>query len=173
MKKEMKVQVIENLTAQIAQYPNFYLTDIEGLNAEKTSALRRECLGEGIKLEVVKNTLLGHVFKASGNEELASLVDILKGNTAVMFCETPNAPAKLIKKWQKNKEEKPVLKGAYVQECAYIGADKLDELVAVKSKFELIADVIALLQSPIKQVVSALESAPQTIAGVVKTLEEK
>ena len=88
MKKEMKVQVIENLTAQIAQYPNFYLTDIEGLNAEKTSALRRECFGEGIKLEVVKNTLLGHVFKASGNEELASLVDILKGNTAVMFCET-------------------------------------------------------------------------------------
>ena len=169
----MKVQVIENLTAQIAQYPNFYLTDIEGLNAEKTSALRRECFGEGIKLEVVKNTLLGHVFKASGNEELASLVDILKGNTAVMFCETPNAPAKLIKKWQKNKEEKPVLKGAYVQECAYIGADKLDELVAVKSKFELIADVIALLQSPIKQVVSALESAPQTIAGLVKTLEEK
>ena len=173
MKKEMKVQVIENLTAQIAQYPNFYLTDIEGLNAEKTSALRRECFGEGIKLEVVKNTLLGHVFKASGNEELASLVDILKGNTAVMFCETPNAPAKLIKKWQKNKEEKPVLKGAYVQECAYIGADKLDELVSVKSKNELIADIIALLQSPIKQVVPALESAPQTIAGVVKTLEEK
>ena len=173
MKKEIKVQVIENLTAQIAQYPNFYLTDIEGLNAEKTSALRRECFGEGIKLEVVKNTLLGHVFKASGNEELASLVDILKGNTAVMFCETPNAPAKLIKKWQKNKEEKPVLKGAYVQECAYIGADKLDELVSVKSKNELIADIIALLQSPIKQVVSALESAPQTIAGVVKTLEEK
>ena len=173
MKKEMKVQVIENLTAQIAQYPNFYLTDIEGLNAEKTSALRRECFGEGIKLEVVKNTFLGHVFKASGNEELASLVDILKGNTAVMFCETPNAPAKLIKKWQKNKEEKPVLKGAYMQECAYIGADKLDELVSVKSKNELIADIIALLQSPIKQVVSALESAPQTIAGVVKTLEEK
>ena len=173
MKKEMKVQVIENLTAQIAQYPNFYLTDIEGLNAEKTSALRRECFGEGIKLEVVKNTLLGHVFKASGNEELASLAEILKGNTAVMFCETPNAPAKLIKKWQKNKEEKPVLKGAYVQECAYIGADKLDELVSVKSKNELIADIIALLQSPIKQVVSALESAPQTIAGVVKTLEEK
>ena len=173
MKKEMKVQVIENLTAQIAQYPNFYLTDIEGLNAEKTSALRRECFGEGIKLEVVKNTLLGHVLKASGNEELASLVDILKGNTAVMFCEIPNAPAKLIKKWQKAKEEKPVLKGAYVQECAYIGADKLDELVAVKSKFELIADVIALLQSPMGQVVSALQSAPQTIAGVVKTLEEK
>ena len=173
MKKEMKVQVLENLTAQIAQYPNFYLTDIEGLNAEKTSALRRECFGEGIKLEVVKNTLLGHVFKTSGNEELASLVEILKGNTAVMFCETPNAPAKLIKKWQKNKEEKPVLKGAYVQECAYIGADKLAELVAVKSKNELIADIIALLQSPIKQVVSALQSAPQTVAGVIKTLEER
>ena len=169
----MKEQVIANLTAELAQYPNFYLTDIEGLNAEKTSALRRECFGEGIKLEVVKNTLLAHVFKTSGNAELESLVDILKGNTAVMFCETANAPAKLIQKWQKAKEEKPVLKGAYVQECAFIGADKLSELVAVKSKNELIADIIALLQSPIKQVVSALESAPQTIAGVVKTLEEK
>lgn len=173
MKKEMKDQVIANITAEIAQYPNFYLTDIEGLNAGKTSKLRRECFEEGIKLEVVKNTLLGHVFKASGNEELISLAEVLKGNTAIMFCETANAPAKLIQKWQKAREEKPQLKGAYVQECAYIGADKLETLVAIKSKNELIADVIALLQSPIKSVIGALQSAPQTIAGVVKTLEEK
>lgn len=173
MKKELKAQVIEKISAELQQYPNFYLTDIEGLNAEKTSQLRRECFGEGIKLEVVKNTLLSHVFKASDNEELKSLVEILKGNTAIMFCETPNSPAKLIQKWQKAKEEKPQLKGAYVQECAYIGADKLEELVAVKSKNELIADIVALLQSPMRNVISALQSAPQTIAGVVKTLEEK
>ena len=173
MKKEIKAQVIENLTAELAQYPNFYLADIEGLNAEKTSALRRECFGEGIKLEVVKNTLLARVLKNSDNEELKSLEQTLKGNTAIMFCETPNGPAKLIQKWQKAKEEKPQLKGAYVQECAYIGADKLAELVAVKSKNELIADIVALLQSPMRNVLSAVQSAPRTVAGVVKTLEEK
>lgn len=173
MKKEMKAQVIENISAELKQYPNFYLTDIEGLNAGKTSQLRRECFNEGIKLEVVKNTLLAHVLKASGNEDLISLTEILKGNTAIMFCETPNAPAKLIKKWQKANEAKPQLKGAYVQECAYIGADKLEALVNVKSKNELIADVVALLQSPIKHVIGALQSAPQTVAGLVKTLEER
>ena len=173
MKKELKSQIIESISAQLQQYPNFYLTNIEGLNAENTVKLRRACFEQGIKLNVVKNTLFAHVIKGIENEKIQNILPILEGNTAVMFSESPNAPAKLIKKWQKAKEEKPVLKGAYVQECAYIGADKLDELVAVKSKFELIADVIALLQSPIKQVVSALQSAPQTIAGVVKTLEEK
>ena len=173
MKKELKAQVIENISAELRQYPNFYLTDIEGLNAEKTSQLRRECFKEGIKLTVVKNTLLANVFKATGNEEIQSLSELLKGNTAIMFCEVPNSPAKLIEKWQKAKEEKPQLKGAYVQECAYLGADKLAELVAVKSKEELIADIVALLQSPIRNVISAVQSAPQTIAGVVKTLEER
>lgn len=173
MTKELKAQVIENISAELGQYPNFYLADIEGLNAEKTSQLRRECFKEGIKLTVVKNTMLAHVFKATGNEEMLSLTEVLKGNTAIMFCEVPNTPAKLIQKWQKAKEEKPQLKGAYVQECAYIGADKLEELVAVKSREELIADIIALLQSPMRNVLSAIQSAPQTIAGVVKTLEER
>lgn len=171
MKKELKSQIIAGITEQLKQYPNFYITDIAGLNAGKTSKLRRECFTEGIKLEVVKNTLFAHVLKASDNEELKSLESTLVGNTAIMYCENPSSPAKLIKKWQK--EGKPELKGAYVQECAFIGADKLDELVAIKSREELIADIVALLQSPMRNVISALQSAPQTIAGVVKTLSEK
>ncbi len=172
MKKELKSQVIESISANLKEYPNFYITDIAGLNAEQTSKLRRECFGQGIKLTVVKNTLFTIALKNSGNEELASLIDTLKGNSAIMYCESPNTPAKLIKDWQK-KGEKPALKGAYVQECAFIGADKLDELVAIKSKEELIGDIIALLQSPARNVISALQSAGNTIAGVVKTLEER
>ena len=172
MKKELKSQVRENISASLKEYPNFYITDIAGLNAEQTSKLRRECFGQGIKLSVVKNTLFTIVLKNSGNEELASLIDTLKGNSAIMYCESPNAPAKLIKDWQK-KGEKPALKGAYVQECAFIGADKLDELVHIKSKEELIGDIIMLLQSPARNVISALQSAGNTIAGVVKTLEER
>ena len=172
MKKELKSQVIESISANLKEYPNFYITDIAGLNAEQTSKLRRECFGQGIKLTVVKNTLFTIVLKNSGNEELASLIDTLKGNSAIMYSESPNTPAQLIKDWQK-KGEKPALKGAYVQECAFIGADKLDELVAIKSKEELIGDIIALLQSPVQRVLGALQSGGQTIAGVVKTLEEK
>ncbi len=172
MKKELKNQVIESISAELKEYPNFYITDIAGLNAGQTSKLRRECFEKGIKLSVVKNTLFTHVLKASGNAELESLVETLVGNTAIMYTTSANAPAKLIKDWQK-KGEKPALKGAFVQECAFIGADKLDELVAIKSKEELIGDIIALLQSPVQRVLGALQSGGQTIAGVVKTLEEK
>ena len=172
MKKELKNQVIESISAELKEYPNFYITDIAGLNAGQTSKLRRECFEKGIKLSVVKNTLFTHVLKASGNAELESLVETLVGNTAIMYTTSANAPAKLIKDWQK-KGEKPALKGAYVQECAFIGTDKLDELVAIKSKEELIGDIIALLQSPVQRVLGALQSGGQTIAGVVKTLEEK
>ena len=172
MKKELKNQIIESISADLQEYPNFYITDIAGLNAGQTSKLRRECFEKGIKLNVVKNTLFTHVLKASGNAELESLVETLAGNTAIMYTETAGAPAKLIKDWQK-KGEKPVLKGAYVQECAFIGADKLDELATIKSKEELIGDIIALLQSPVQRVLGALQSGGQTIAGVVKTLEEK
>ena len=172
MKKELKNQIIESISAELKEYPNFYITDIAGLNAGQTSKLRRECFEKGIKLNVVKNTLFTHVLKASGNAELESLVDTLKGNTAIMYTASANAPAKLIKEWQK-KNEKPALKGADVQECAFIGAEKLDELATIKSKEELIGDIIALLQSPARNVLSALQSAGSTIAGVVKTLEEK
>ena len=173
MKKELKNQIIENISAELKQYPNFYITDIAGLNASQTSKLRRECFEKGIKLSVVKNTLFTHVLKASGNAELESLVETLSGNTAIMYTQSANAPAKLIKDWQSKKNEKPALKGAYAQECAFIGADKLEELIAIKSKEELIGDIISMLQSPVRNVLGALQSAGQTIAGVLKTMEEK
>ena len=173
MKKELKNQVIDAVAAQIQECPNFYITDIAGLNAKQTSDLRRDCFNEGIKLSVVKNTLLAKAFDKLGIEELQLLVPVLEGNTAVMFAQGPAVPAKLIKKYNKAGSEKPLLKGAYVQECAFVGADKLDELVAIKSKEDLIGDIISLLQSPVRNVISALESAGSTIAGVVKTLSEK
>lgn len=173
MRKELKGQVIESISAQLKETPNFYVTDISGLNAEDTTKLRRACFEAGIKLTVVKNSLFHHVIKELNNEELNNIVPILKGNTAIMYTEAANAPAKLIKKFQKDGFEKPALKGAYVQECAFVGADKLDELAAIKSKEELIGDIIGLLQSPARNVISALESAGGKLAGIVKTLSEK
>ena len=174
MKKEMKEQVIAAIKANLAEYPNFYITDISGLNAEDTSKLRRDCFNEGIKLNVVKNTLFHKVIKDAQNSELDLLVPTLEGNTAIMYCEAPAVPAKLIKKYNKAGSEKPALKGAYVQECAFLGADKLEELINIKSREELIGDIVAMLQSPIKNVVSALQNGGgQLIAGLVKTLEER
>ena len=174
MKKELKAQVIEQIAAQLQETPNFYITDISGLNAEKTTQLRRACFEAGIKLTVVKNTLFEHVIKGIDNEELQLVIPALKGNSAIMYTEVANAPAKLIKKLNKDGFEKPVLKAAYVQECAFVGADKLDELASIKSKEELLGDIIGMLQSPINNVISALQNAGgQTIAGLVKTLSEK
>ena len=152
--------------------PNFYITDIEGLNAEQTSDLRRACFGKDIKLVVVKNTLLAKVLE-KGGDEMNSLCPVLKGSTALMFTETANAPAKLIKE-QAEKMGKPILKGAYVQECAYVGAQHLDTLCNIKSREELIGDIITILQSPVKNVISGLQAnAGGCIAGLVKTLEER
>jgi len=175
MRKEEKAQIIESISAQLKETPNFYITDIAGLNAEQTSNLRRACFNAGIKLSVVKNTLFHHVIKQLNNDELNLLVPTLEGNTAIMYTEAANAPARLIKDFCKEtKLEKPALKGAYVQECAFVGADKLDELAAIKSKEELIGDIIGLLQSPMRNVISALQNGGgSTIAGLVKTLSEK
>ena len=161
MKKELKNQIIETISAELNAYPDFYITDIAGLNAEQTSALRRECFNQGVKLTVVKNTLFNHVISASDNEELKSLTSTLVGNTAIMYTTVPSAPGKLIKKLQKSGFSKPVVKGAFVQGCAYIGEDKLDQLAAIKTKEELIADIIGLLQSPIRNVVSGLQNAAE------------
>ena len=161
MKKELKNQIIETISAELNNYPDFYVTDISGLNASQTSELRRECFNQGVKLTVVKNTLFNHVISASDNEELKSLTATLVGNTAIMYTTVPSAPGKLIKKLQKSGFTKPVVKGAYVQGCAYIGEDKLDQLAAIKTKDELIADIVALLQSPIRNVVSALQNAAE------------
>ena len=174
MRKEDKGAIINNLTEVVKSYPNFYLTDIEAMDAEKTSKLRRECFKQEVKLVVVKNSLLR---KALENVEgdFSPLHGALKGNTAVMFSQVANAPARLIKDFTKDTkgEGKPQLKAAYVQESFYVGAENLDALVSIKSKNELIADVIALLESPAKNVISAFQSSGQTIHGLLKTLEER
>ena len=170
----MKEQVIAAIKANLAQYPNFYVVNIEGLNAEDTASLRRDCFNEGIKLTVVKNTLFHKVIKDSENAEMELLAPALEGNTAIMYCEGPAVPAKLIKKYNKAGNEKPALKAAYVQECAFVGADKLEELVNIKSKEDLLGEIIGMLQSPMQNLISALQNGgSNTIAGLVKTLEEK
>ena len=161
MKKEAKGQIIESISAQLQQYPNFYITDIAGLNAGQTSKLRRECFNEGIVLSVVKNTLFAHVLKGLENEEIKTLSETLVGNTAIMYTNVPSAPGKLIKKLQREGFAKPVVKGAYVQDCVFIGADKLDQLASIKTREELIGDIIALLQSPIQRVIGGLENASE------------
>jgi large subunit ribosomal protein L10 len=171
MKKEVKDTIIVELGEKLKEYPHFYLVDLTGLDAEKTSDLRRKCFKNEIKLLVVKNTLLHKAFEAS-EIDFSPLYDCLKGNTAIMFSATANVPAKLIKEYVKAKEEIPALKGAYAEESFFVGADKLDELVAIKSKNELIADVVALLQSPIKNVVSGLNAGGK-IHGLLDAIAER
>ncbi len=171
MTREEKSVVIEELTAQLADNTNIYLTDISGLDAATTSNLRRACFKSNIKLAVVKNTLLEKAMEAS-DKDFGDLPSTLKGNTSVMYSETGNAPAKVIKEFRK-KSEKPLLKGAFIEEAIYIGDDLLDTLVDIKSKEELLGEIITLLQSHAKNVISALKSGGGTIAGLVKTLSER
>ena len=171
MTREEKSQVIEELTVELANNANIYLTDISGLNAVTTSNLRRACFKANVKLAVVKNTLLEKAMEAS-DREFGDLPTVLKGNTSVMYSETGNVPAKLIKTFRK-KSDKPLLKGAFIEESVYLGDDQLDMLVDIKSKEELIGEIVGLLQSPAKNVISALKSSGGTIAGILKTLSEK
>lgn len=172
MRREDKNVIIDQLTEQIKQYTHFYLADTSTLNAADTSMLRRKCFEKDIKLVVVKNTLLQKALERCEKADFSPLFDTLKGSTSIMFTEVANVPAKLIKDFRKT-HEKPVLKAAFVEESFYVGDNQLEALATLKSKTELIADVIALLQSPAKKVVSQLQSAPNTIAGVVKTLSER
>jgi large subunit ribosomal protein L10 len=171
MTREEKSLVIEELTAQLADNTNIYLADISGLNAVDTSNLRRACFKANVKLAVVKNTLLEKAMEAS-EKDFGDLPSTLKGNTSVMYSETGNGPAKVIKNFRK-KSEKPLLKGAFIEESIYIGDDLLDALVDIKSREELLGEIIGLLQSPAKNVISALKSSGGTIAGILKTLSEK
>lgn len=171
MKREDKALVIKEISEKLKQYPHFYLADIAGLDAEMTSALRRQCFKSGVELKVVKNTLLKKAFDAS-ELDFSEFESVLVGNTAVMFTEIANAPAKLIKDFRKTME-KPILKAAYAEESVYIGDENLDTLTTIKSREELIGDIVLLLQSPAKTVISALQSGANTITGVLKTLEEK
>lgn len=172
MKREDKNILIDHLTEQINQYPHFYLADTSELNAEVTSKLRRVCFEKQVKLVVVKNALLKKALEKSGKSDFSPLFDALKGATSVMFTETGNVPAKLIKEFRKA-HPKPLLKAAFVEESVYVGENQLEVLAALKSKNELVADVVALLQSPARNVISALQSGGQIISGVVKTLSEK
>jgi large subunit ribosomal protein L10 len=173
MKKEDKSAIIKQLEATIQEYAHFYLADIGGLNAAETSNLRRTCSKQDVKLMVVKNTLLRQAMENS-TVDFEQLYDTLKGETSLMLSNSGNAPAKLIKDFSKSsKSKKPVLKAAYVEESFYIGEDQLDTLISIKSKNELIGDIIGLLQSPAKNVVSALQSGGTTIHGVLKTLSER
>lgn len=169
MKKEIKDTIIVELGQKLKEYPHFYLVDLTGLNAEKTSELRRKCFKSEIKLIVVKNTLLQKAFEAS-EIDYSPLFGALKGNTALMLTNVANGPAKLLKDYVK--EGVPALKAAYAEESFFVGADKLDELVAIKSKSELIADVVALLQSPIKNVVSGLNAGGK-IHGLLDAIAER
>ena len=172
MKKEDKALVIENIANTLKEYNGFYLVETAGLDAEKTSALRRACFGADIKLLVVKNTLL-HKALESMDGDFTELYPALKGATSVMSTNVGNAPAKLLKDFVKKGDTLPALKAAYVEETVYYGADQLDALAAIKSKNELIADVIALLQSPAKNVVSALQSGATKLHGILETLSNK
>jgi len=172
MTREEKSQVIQDLTAQLADTSTIYLADISGLDAATTSNLRRACFKANVKLAVVKNTLLSKAMEAS-DKDFGGLQDILKGNTSLMISEAGNAPAKVIKEFRKKSKDRPLLKGAYVEEAIYIGDDQLDALVNIKSREELIGDIITLLQSPAKNVVSALQSGGGKISGILKTLSEK
>ena len=171
MTKQEKVQEIQDLTSEITSVKNLYLTDIAGLDATQTTALRRACFNSNIRLSVVKNTLLAKAMEAS-EKDFGELKSVLKGNTSLMISETGNAPAKLIKDFRK-KSDKPLLKGAYIEETVYIGDDQIDYLESIKSKEELIGDVISILQSPAKNLILALESGKSNLSGILKTLSER
>ncbi|GAB1307378.1 50S ribosomal protein L10 [Urechidicola sp. KH5] len=171
MTREEKSQVIQDLTAQLTEGSIFYLADISGLDALSTSNLRRACFKANVKLSVVKNTLLEKAMEQS-DKDFGELPTTLKGNTSIMIAETGNAPAKVIKEFRKN-SDKPILKGAYVEEAIYVGDNQLDALVNIKSKEEVISEIIGLLQSPAKNVVSALQSGGGKLSGILKTLSEK
>lgn len=171
MRREEKNTIIDSLTQIIKEYDHFYLTDIAQLNAADTSDLRRKCFENNIKLVVVKNTLLKRALEQSeGNFE--ELYPVLNGTTSIMFTHSGNVPARLIKEFRRA-HDKPVLKGAYVQESVYIGDNMLDALVSVKTRQELIGDIILLLQSPAKNVISALQSGGNKLHGVLETLSKK
>ncbi len=173
MRKEDKNQLIEVLTEELLQASTFYLTDTSAMNSENTSQLRRLCFKQDIRLKVVKNTLLYKAMERTGRN-YSELYPALKGSTSIMFSEAGNGPARLIKEFKdKFKSEKPVLKGAYVEETSYLGENQLEFLLTIKSRNELIGDLIGLLQSPSRNVISALQSSGGKLAGIVKTLSER
>jgi large subunit ribosomal protein L10 len=172
MNKDQKAQYIDDLAQDLSQANIVYLADTADLSVEKINQLRRRCFQAGITLRVVKNTLLAKAMERVEGRDYGQLPTVLAGPTSVMFAEVGNAPAKLIQEFRK-KNDKPLLKGAYIEEAIFIGDNQLDMLVAIKSREELIGDIIGLLQSPAKNVISGLTGGGQKIAGILKTLEER
>lgn len=172
MTREEKDLQIQELTQMLAENSVLYLTDATGLNAENTTQLRRACYKNDVTMRVVKNTLLRRAMEASEGTDYSELYEVLTGQTALLVGNVGNAPAKIIKEFRK-KSDMPVLKAAYVEEATYLGDDQIDALTAIKSKDELVGDLVALLQSPIKNVVGALNSGGNTVSGLVKALQER
>ncbi|MEI6883443.1 MAG: 50S ribosomal protein L10 [Bacteroidota bacterium] len=172
MKKEEKSQLIDSLVEQLNNANSFYIADIGDLNADNTSKLRRLCFKRNVSLQVVKNSLLLKAMERTGKADFVALFPLLKGSTSILFSEVNNDPAKLIKDFRKT-AKKPILKGAFVEETVFLGDDQLDALINIKSKNELIGDLIFMLQSPINNVMSALASGGNKLSGIVKTLSEK
>ena len=171
MRREEKNAIIDSLAERLKEYSHFYLTDTAELNAADTSDLRRKCFENNVRLVVVKNTLLKRALEQSGIN-FEELYPVLKGTTSIMFTQNGNSPAKLIKEFRKE-HDKPVLKAAYVQESIYVGDEMLDTLLSIKTKEELLGDIILLLQSPARNVISALQSGGNKIHGVLETLSKK
>ena len=171
MRKEDKQVLIDSILSELKACPNFYLTDVSDLNAEKTSQLRRQCFNSGVKMIVVKNALL-HKAMQQMEKDYEGLYDVLKGSSELMLCETGKAPANLFKNFRKT-SDRPILKGAFIEECCYIGDDMIDALCNIKSKNDLIADIIALLLSPMKNVISGLQSGGHKLSGILETLSER
>ncbi|MCC6700215.1 MAG: 50S ribosomal protein L10 [Fluviicola sp.] len=172
MNKDQKSQYIEDLAQDLSQANVFYLADTSGLTVETINQLRRRCFQQGIELRVVKNTLLAKAMERVEGRNYGELPSVLGGPTSILFAEVGNVPAKLIKEFRK-KNDKPLLKGAYIEEAIFVGDNQLDALEAIKSREELIGDIIGLLQSPAKNVISGLTSGGSKIAGILKTLEER
>lgn len=171
MTRQEKNKAIDELSAKLVENKNFYLTDIAGLNAASNSDLRRLCYKSNVQIHVIKNTLLKQAM-VKNDVDFAEMYDSLKGNTAIMFAESTNAPAKIIKEFRK-KEDKPLLKSAFIEESFYFGDDQVEVLCSLKSKNELIGEIITLLQSPPKSVISSLQSAGGQLSGILKTLSER
>lgn len=171
MKKEEKHEVVLALTETIAEYGNFYITDTANLSVAKVNDIRRKCFENGIKMQVAKNKLIRKAMEASVGD-FSEMFEVLKGSSSILFSKSANAPAKLIKQLRRT-GDKPVLKAAYIDSSIFIGDNQLDALVNLKSKEELVADIIALLQSPVKNVISGLQSGGNKLAGIVKKLQER
>lgn len=171
MRKEEKQEIVQSLTEQIKEYGNFYITDTSNLSVAKVNAIRRKFFDNGISIQVAKNTLIRKAMEGAGLDA-AEFVDVLKGSSTIIFTSVANAPAKLIKELRRT-GEKPLIKGAYIDSAVFIGDNQLDALATLKSKEELVGEIIGLLQSPAKNVISGLKSGGAKIAGLVKTLQER